>query len=606
MVFNILRLIFILFVVCCLTQEALSQEFVVTGEVHRPQSNSLDEELGVSVTIYGYSKDSPGRLLEFSESVSVVIAAGLESSEFSLPITPRTDVYYQVTYHCQICLSRGVVDSGFYSGDNMVFLPEDAARLSFEELLSPINVNLLGTVTVVSRIVKPTGFPVDKAVSFGLRVGYQDSSGLYDYLFLREIRHLSISSGETEREVAFNVPDVPELKFRLSYSCYLCDGVWSGGYYTPSGTAVNPNLVQGLPYDSLPSPLSFELVGLKTVTGVIRQPSAKRLNEPWSLRAVIRLYDADGFNYATATSAAVYLFTDADSVDFNVDLPVFTNATDEYDVQYTTDSGFDENISTTGFLGENGKMVLDYQDSSRFELSNLDSPIVLEMINRVLISGRMFFSDEISLKTDTIVHLTAVNSTSSRTLESLLIRAVPGYKNFTMYLPFTDNNNYKLFYSCADSGCELDGINRIGYYATDNSVYDEDEAEEVATSLDETFVELSLLPLDSDGDNIPNLRDNCPDDLNADQANLDGDGFGNACDSDIDGDGVFFAIDIDDYDRNLCGLDIDVDGCDDCLSGRNNPSDDGEDLDGDGVCTYTAEICFPIVTTDKKSSLVCM
>ena len=43
---------------------------------------------------------------------------------------------------------------------------------------------------------------------------------------------------------------------------------------------------------------------------------------------------------------------------------------------------------------------------------------------------------------------------------------------------------------------------------------------------------------DADEDGIPNLTDNCPLIANKDQADLDADGVGDACDDDIDGDGV--------------------------------------------------------------------
>ena len=43
---------------------------------------------------------------------------------------------------------------------------------------------------------------------------------------------------------------------------------------------------------------------------------------------------------------------------------------------------------------------------------------------------------------------------------------------------------------------------------------------------------------DYDDDGVHNFDDNCPNTANSDQANLDGDAFGDVCDSDIDGDGI--------------------------------------------------------------------
>jgi hypothetical protein len=68
------------------------------------------------------------------------------------------------------------------------------------------------------------------------------------------------------------------------------------------------------------------------------------------------------------------------------------------------------------------------------------------------------------------------------------------------------------------------------------------------------------LPDDTDGDGIYDIVDNCPNVANADQADLDSDGTGDACDSDIDGDGVANATD-------------------NCVRVSN---DDQSDVDGDG------------------------
>jgi hypothetical protein len=65
---------------------------------------------------------------------------------------------------------------------------------------------------------------------------------------------------------------------------------------------------------------------------------------------------------------------------------------------------------------------------------------------------------------------------------------------------------------------------------------------------------------DNDGDTVPDVVDNCPNTPNGDQADLDGDGMGDACDPDDDNDGVSDTTDNCPRVANANQADIDNDG----------------------------------------------
>ena len=88
---------------------------------------------------------------------------------------------------------------------------------------------------------------------------------------------------------------------------------------------------------------------------------------------------------------------------------------------------------------------------------------------------------------------------------------------------------------------------------------------------------------DMDGDNVTNVNDNCPTVSNPDQIDTDGDGVGDACDTDGDGDGLTTEDNCNGV-YNVNQTDTDGDGigdaCDNCPL---IPNADQLDTDGDGV-----------------------
>ena len=82
------------------------------------------------------------------------------------------------------------------------------------------------------------------------------------------------------------------------------------------------------------------------------------------------------------------------------------------------------------------------------------------------------------------------------------------------------------------------------------------------------------IDFDTDGDGIPNVSDNCPEDANPGQENNDGDKDGDACDQDDDNDGIPDDADNCQYVKNTFQEDADKDGKGDVCDC---------DIDGDGI-----------------------
>ncbi|MCP3982191.1 MAG: hypothetical protein GY716_23025 [bacterium] len=101
----------------------------------------------------------------------------------------------------------------------------------------------------------------------------------------------------------------------------------------------------------------------------------------------------------------------------------------------------------------------------------------------------------------------------------------------------------------------------------------------------------------SDADELTNCLPGPTDPLQAASTPLDTDSdlSCDTLDADDDNDGVEDAADPEQLNPDVCGVDTDADGCDDCAGGgdgygplpNDDPDDDGSDTDGDGTCNAT-------------------
>lgn len=156
--------------------------------------------------------------------------------------------------------------------------------------------------------------------------------------------------------------------------------------------------------------------------------------------------------------------------------------------------------------------------------------------------------------------------------------------------------------STTDNNCRVDSFSAIvipNNFNTDGVFNVVVSISDISGNVASCSAQVSIGPVDSDGDGIADEDDNCPDLANADQANFDDDVYGDVCDPDDDNDGVgdeddafpFDQAESRDNDGDGIGDNADTDDDNDgqsdadeatCGSDPKDASSNSPDNDGDG------------------------
>ena len=557
-------------------------EFLAPNEetltITRPDGADINRPLFLTVYARTYEQ---GQTFSSLQSVDVEIAAGETSAEFSVTNPPESE--HELFYECRVSCP-GVTERAYFTEAGLVLYELNAERVQATNLNGLI-LDPVATNTVSGQLVRPAGVDVNKEfvlkVSVVIFEGLMDTSTLFDDF---SSQFVVLPAGVTMADFNFEVPGSALATYQLDYECRgACAGIVPEGFYAETGTQADRSGATSLSNGSALNALQFELLPALTFTGSLNFPAG--ISYQRFQTATITVDSAAG-----QVRRSVTFPIEISSGAFMLELPV--SNPDQY--QITLDCFSCDGIASPAYLEVDG--ALGYDRSAVTSLSSADlssdqnivfdpgtnlvvellapSGVNLDMQNQATLTTEILDSDGV------VIESYAVDSVFGPSIYFLPDGTQLTATIFSQGIPFFPDAAIRLKYECI--GCP--DVIETGYYSSTGSIRLED-----ATLLDfstDQFLIASLQrisDLDGDLDGIVDASDNCPFTPNLTQADLDGDGVGDLCDNDTDGDQVLNVVDLNPGNSLICG-DSDADLCDDCASASFNPADDGDDIDGDGLC----------------------
>ena len=597
----------------------------ISGSLIRPTSSDTTQPYYVKLTAVDF--ENPLNNASGFDA-DIVIPVGETSADFLIAV-PESQPF-RLRYSCGL-FCKGAASYGYYNELGTV------AAASSAQALMPQSTGNIEFLMPPSRVVRgvlkrPLEADLTKRTEAEVFVSDQGAgsynvSGQSLSAYRQSVVFLP---GEEVANFSFDVSDAADAVYTLQYECQQCDSTYHRGFYSTSGTILDPD--ETIRLSALSSQLTdieFNMLGLEVWSGAVNRAQGQPDNTAIFLDVIFESNDpspsSSGVLYDFSFRESVEIEKGQSFVNFEVLVPPLGNRDILVSYRYSCSEEC-EGIVQEGFFSGAGTVISEDDaillpaESPRDDLSlqliqgasidiHLDRPSlfepappldildaivqveliaedqsVVQLLEQEVSLGSDAYSTSPSIvvsKDDAVGYRLSYRCISCPGMEPLAYRSERGMvssieaaKIYTFEFGEDHRHSLKflqLGFSDGDSDGVPDSIDNCSLTPNpDQSNGDEDQFGDICDT-------------DHDNDLAGNELDNCPNIPNSDQANIDLDGFGDACDDDIDGDSV--VNDLDSHPKNLylCS-DLDADHCNDCSSGSFSLVNDGSDNDTDGIC----------------------
>jgi hypothetical protein len=346
----------------------------LTGLILRPDGLNVDQAANINLQLQAYDNGAPSN----SYHQSVNLEAGQQSTPFTINVPQGEAAEYELKYSCFYSCGD-IAAFGYYTVSGTMPDSQKASRFQIVQDINGFSFELSKANFIDGELARPLSSDIATGVTVELRLEEYD---LNDDLI--HSRYHLIEIPENEGSVAFSLPILPEPnnRYRLSYYCYNCPGVYSQGWHNVAMTVAVESEASLLDSSAFGASFRFGLLPERNLSVTVKRPSQALLDQAFTAQLNIEVFDQQLNTFRYSSALANF---DSGQSSTTVELVLAPLENGFYKLSYLCNDC--SGVSRIGYLSGDGTFSVNSVDGDRIPFNaGLDS---FTLLSAVKISGTL-------------------------------------------------------------------------------------------------------------------------------------------------------------------------------------------------------------------------
>jgi len=428
---------------------------------------------------------------------TTAFGSSANSTQVSITIDDDVNGLYTIR-HSSAVSTEDVFKWGYYTGVNSSYFESDATQLTYTELSSPVDFILLGSAESRGDFLRPDNTSATDPITVNISVDLLGLNGeVRDSLTFLPI---TMPSDATSWGWHGTLPRMPNISYRIRYSCIECSDILPQGYYNSEGSGFLSSEAELLGSDDFGVTVRHQLplLGGQALASSIAAPNNISVASELTVGVKISWLDQGLNELGNAITWSSIATGGVQSADFNVTVPARS------DLKYRISVVCRDcpNVLAEAWLEESGLSFSD-QAARVFTLAEIPESMSFELLPGNQIEGSItrinysFISpdSQISLITELLDAQGNVLNQYRTTVVTFVQNQLFRTLDYSVSAPINSGGYYRISYEC-DFGCAISGNNTVApraYYNTAGTVISSSNAELLSSDTNHSNIDLVQL-----------------------------------------------------------------------------------------------------------------